>query len=192
MNRSGQVEDVLAQLQDEAEGSGRMSVGDAIDAIGQRGYGPLIFIPALMEISPIGGIPGIPSVIAVIIAIFAAQIALGRESLWLPDVLRRQSVSESKMVKATGKLQPVAHWLDRWFPGRWRPLTTVNMRRIAAGLCVLLCLAVPPLEIFPFASSVPMAAIAAFGLAMTLRDGVLMALGFALAGAAVLAGGMLA
>jgi hypothetical protein len=48
-----------------------------------------------------------------------------------------------------------------------------------------LCLTVPPLEFIPFASTAPMAAIAAFGLAMTLRDGLLMALGFVLSLVAV-------
>lgn len=33
---------------------------------------------------------------------------------------------------------------------------------------------VPPLELFPFASSAPMAAIAPIGLALLLRDGALM------------------
>jgi hypothetical protein len=55
-----------------------------------------------------------------------------------------------------------------------------------------LCLTVPPLELVPFASTAPMAAIAAFGLGMTLRDGLLMGLGFVLSVVAVAVGfGML-
>lgn len=48
------------------------------------------------------------------------------------------------------------------------------MQRIAAVFVFLLCLTVPPLEFVPFASSAPMLAIAALGLAILVRDGLLM------------------
>jgi hypothetical protein len=44
------------------------------------------------------------------------------------------------------------------------------------------------LELLPFATTVPMAAIASFGLAMTLRDGLLMALGFLISAVTVVVG----
>ncbi len=63
---------------------------------------------------------------------------------------------------------------------------------MGAAACLLLCLTVPPLELFPFASTAPMAAIALFGLAMTLRDGLVMALAFLASGAAIGVGAWLA
>ena len=42
-----------------------------------------------------------------------------------------------------------------------------------AGAILLLCCTVPPLEFLPFASSIPMLAIAVLGLALTVRDGAL-------------------
>lgn len=64
---------------------------------------------------------------------------------------------------------------------------------MAAGLCILLALTVPPLELLPFATTAPMAAIAAFGLALLVRDGLLMVIATLLAGAAVVLGaGLLA
>ena len=50
---------------------------------------------------------------------------------------------------------------------------------------------VPPLEVLPFASSAPMLATAAFGLALLVRDGLLMTIATVLAGVAVgvMAGG---
>ena len=41
---------------------------------------------------------------------------------------------------------------------------------------LLMCMTVPPLEVLPFASSLPMGTIALFGLALVTRDGRLMAL----------------
>ena len=58
---------------------------------------------------------------------------------------------------------------------------------VAAAVVVGLCLLVPPSELIPFAAIVPMAAIALLGLALTVRDGVVMLLGFLCAAAALYA-----
>ena len=56
-------------------------------------------------------------------------------------------------------------------------------------MVVALCCTVPPLELIPFASSAPMLAIAAFGLAILVRDGLLMLVALALSLLAVGLGG---
>ncbi len=178
--QSDAIEAVLDRLDQLAGDDGHPSVGGAVEAMGDRGWGPLLFVPALIEISPIGGIPGVPTLLALVIAIFAVQIVLGRDCMWLPGFLASRSVTDERLRGAVQFLRPAARRLDRWFPGRLPRLTTDRVQRIAAGVCVALCATVPPLEVLPFASTAPMAAIAAFGLAMTLRDGLLMALGFAL------------
>jgi hypothetical protein len=58
-------------------------------------------------------------------------------------------------------------------------------RKVAALICILLACTVPPLELLPFATTAPMAAIAAFGLALMVRDGVLMLVAMALSIVAV-------
>ena len=93
------------------------------------------------------------------------------------------------MRSAADWMRPLGRWLDRWFHGRLPRFTTERMTRVAAVMVVLLCVTVPPLELLPFASSAPMAEIAAFGLALIMRDGLLMVLGFALSALAV-AGGL--
>ena len=55
----------------------------------------------------------------------------------------------------------------------------------AAALAVIvLCVTVPPLEFLPFASTAPMLAIAAIGLALIVRDGLVMLFALILAVAA--------
>lgn len=183
--KSDAVERILDRLHQTAEAHGRVTVGHMVEALGDRGWGPFLFVPALLEISPIGGIPGVPTLLALIIAIFAAQIAWGRDHMWLPELLRRRSVSGEKMRAAVDKMRPAGRFLDRWFHGRFPSLTSDKATRIAAVVVILLCLTVPPLELLPFASTGPMVAIAAFGLALTMRDGLLMALGFVLSALAV-------
>jgi hypothetical protein len=188
---SNDITDILDDLAEMSRKGDEVSVGATVDAMGGRGHGPLLFVPALIELSPIGGIPGVPSLLALIIGLIAGQIVWGHEAVWLPDFLRRRSISAKRMGGAAEKLRPPARWLERWFGHRLPRLAGPRAVRVAAAVCLLLVLAVPPLEIVPFASSGPMAAIAMFGLAFTLRDGLLMALGFAMAaGAAALAFGL--
>lgn len=52
--------------------------------------------------------------------------------------------------------------------------------KITAACCSLLCLSVPPLALIPFASPLPMATVAVFGLGITFRDGLLTLLGYLL------------
>ena len=47
------VNEILDRLHDTAEGEQKVSIGDIVDALGERGYGPLLFVPALIDISPI-------------------------------------------------------------------------------------------------------------------------------------------
>ena len=150
-----------------------------------RSYGPFLLIPALIDISPVGGIPGLPTALGLIIIIVAAQMLFGRKHLWLPGFIERRSISAEKACRSTKKLRGLAKWLDRWFHGRLPYFTKGPFVRGAAIFCILLALTVPPLELLPFATTAPMAAIAAFGLALLVRDGLLMIIATALALAAV-------
>ena len=179
------VGDVLDQIEELAKKEGEVCLGHLVEALGSRSYGPFLLIPALIDISPVGGIPGLPTVLGLIIVIVAAQMLFGRKHLWLPGFLARRSVSAEKACKSTSKLRRLAGWLDRTFHGRMPKFTKGPFVRVAAGLCILLALTVPPLEILPFATTAPMAAIAAFGLALLVRDGLLMIVATVLAVAAV-------
>ncbi|SER64870.1 Uncharacterized conserved protein [Tranquillimonas rosea] len=180
MSSNGTIQDILGAMRSLAGRQDKVSVGDVVETVGEKGYGPFIFIPALIEITPLGGIPGLPTLLAVLVILFAGQVAIGRRSMWLPGPLWRLSTNGERVGTAADKLMPVARRIDRWFPGRFPQLTTATMRWLASVMCVALCVTVPPLELVPFASTAPMAAIAAFGLAITLRDGALMMLGYLL------------
>lgn len=180
----GDVLDKLNELADQGDGE----VGGAVEALGSRSYGPLLLIPALIDISPVGGIPGLPTILALVIAICAVQMVIGRKHVWLPGFLARRTVSAHRVRKVADKSRGVARFLDRWFHDRLPALTKGPFVRATGVIVVLLCCTVPPLEILPFATTAPMAAIAAFGLAMMVRDGALMLAAFALSGVAVAVG----
>lgn len=137
-------------------------------------------MPAIIEVSPIGGIPGLPTVLAIIVVLFAAQLLFSRKHFWLPEVISRRSVEGDRLKKALDFVRPVARWTDKVIRPRFAWATKEPFIHIVAGLCILLACTVTPLEAVPFASTAPFGTIGLFGLALIARDGLLVLLGFAL------------
>lgn len=164
--------DLIGDLEDLGGTGGEVSVHDIRERIGERSFGPFLLVPALIEISPVGGIPGLPTVLAAIVALFAVQILFGRRHLWLPPFVERRSFDAAKFGKAMNKMEPVGRWTDKVFKPRLEWLAKPPFVNVAAGICILLAATVPPLEIVPFASTLPMGAIAVFGLGLLARDGI--------------------
>ncbi|MBX7532605.1 exopolysaccharide biosynthesis protein [Qipengyuania sp. 1XM1-15A] len=182
------VEDVIGELDELASQGDKVRIGDVLDDFGERSFGPFIMIFALVEITPIGAIPGAPTVLASIIALVAVQLLLGKDHIWMPQFIQDRAVESKKLHKAIGKLRGVAHWLDGHSRDRVEFLTKGIWIRIAALAILILCATVPPLEVLPFASSAPMLAIATIGLALIVRDGLVMLAALLLAAAAVAGG----
>lgn len=192
MGEPHSVDDILDSVEQLAGKGDRVAVGDVIEALGSRGFGPFLVIIPLIDISPVGGIPGLPTAMALIVVLVAVQMALGRQHLWLPGFVRRRSLSSDRARKAVTKTRGIARFMDRWFHGRLPALTGGGFVRVAAIGVIALACCVPPLELLPFATTAPMLAIAAFGLAITVRDGVLMIAAMVLAvGAVALGAGLL-
>lgn len=170
---------ILDRLDEAAEGRSRVCVGDIVKAMGDRGFGPFLLVPALIEVSPIGGIPTVPTILASLIALVAIQIVIGRDHLWLPGFVERRSLRAGRFETAVERLRPLGTWLDRWFHGRLSLFVSKPFVRGAALIAILACLTVPALEFIPFASTIPMAVVIALGLAITVKDGLLMMLAYA-------------
>ncbi|KIT14643.1 exopolysaccharide biosynthesis protein [Jannaschia aquimarina] len=172
----GNAQDPVDALDDAADGQDRVALGDINEELGRRSLGAVLALPAALELTPIGGVPGIPTTLALIVAIFAVQIALGRDRMWLPGFLSRREMSADKLQEAADHLRKPAAWADRHFGAHLTWLVDPPAPRFAALAILALCATVPPLEVIPFASSIPMGTIVLFGVAMILRDGRVMAL----------------
>lgn len=178
------VTDILDRLVDVGDKNDSVSIGDIVGTFGSRSYGPVLLVPALIGVSPVGGIPMVPTILAATLLLIVIQLVFGKEHLWLPGILKNRSVEGEKLANAAEDMEGVGKWMDKIFHGRLEMFTGPTAARIAAGVVALLCLAVPPLELLPFAVALPMAVIAAFGIALTVRDGLLMLLAFLGSGAA--------
>ncbi|MBU1253081.1 MAG: exopolysaccharide biosynthesis protein [Alphaproteobacteria bacterium] len=183
------VSETVETLEDLASGAEEVLVADVLREFGKRSFGPFLLVPALIEMTIGGIVPGVPTLLALIIALVAVQQLLGRDHVWLPQVIQRRSVGAKKLMAAAKKLEGVAAFLDRMFKGRLERFTGPRMQKLAAVVVVMLCCTVPPLELVPFASSAPMVPIAAFGLAILVRDGLVMLVALTLSALAVGLGG---
>ena len=110
--------ETVEALEDLAENNEEVRIGDVLDEFGKRSFGPFLLVPALIELTPIGGIPGVPTLLALLIAMVAVQLLLGRDHVWLPEVIQRRAVGAKKLMKSAKKLAGVAAFLDLWFKGR--------------------------------------------------------------------------
>lgn len=159
----------------------RVSVSDIQKEVGQRSFGPFLFVPALFEISPLGGIPGVPTLISLMVIITAAQMLFGRRHFWLPGFISRRSIKGKRIEPAMQKIRPVVRLVDKGLRPRLQRITRQPWNRVVAGLCIVCAVIVPPLEVIPFASTGPFAAIALIGLGFMGHDGVFVCLGITVA-----------
>lgn len=174
---------VLDHMDDKVRGD-KATVGNVIDAFGGRGYGPLLLSLALIELLPSGAIPGVPTLLAILVVLVAGQLVAGRSAPWIPNKLRKKGFSEEKFNAARDKLRPYTLKMDKALKPRLGSLVSPLAQRLVGLVCVLLALTMPPLEVVPFASSIPSAAIGLLGVGLSARDGLFIALGLIMSAAA--------
>lgn len=167
------LEGVLDTLQKSAKGHGaEVSVDEIVETFGQRSFGPLLLLSGLLGMTPVSAIPTAPTILAILTILIAGQMVFGREAIWIPRFLGRLSVKAERVKKAVKVSRKPAHVVDRVVCPRLHALTTPIADRLVALVCVIVALAVPPLELLPFAAFIPSLAIFTFGLGLVARDGV--------------------
>jgi hypothetical protein len=178
-NAAQDLEDVLGELDKCADTAGaKVSVGEIMEAIGQRSFGPLLLLGGLLGMTPVSAVPTVPSLIALITILVSVQLLFGRKSIWIPRWMEKLSVKAEKVKKSVKVSQKPARFVDKLVRPRLQALTKPFADRLVALVCILVALAVPPLELLPFAAFVPSLAIATFGLGLIARDGLVVLIAF--------------
>jgi len=175
-NLSG-VLDEIEETADAQPASQPLTLGDLLDSVGRRSYGPLLLVIGLIAISPVTAIPGMTWATAVLTLIVALQIAIGRERIWLPKSALNVRVGRRDVHKGVEKSRPAARWIDHLLRPRLELLSKPPFVNIVGVICVLAALITFPLGLIPLLPLIPGIAIVAFGLGMTARDGVWLTLG---------------
>lgn len=170
----------LTTLLEILESSGedeRLTLGEVLATIGERGYAPLTLILSLIAILPTGAVPGVPSVCGLSIALISTQLVFGKRFPWLPRRMRRLSIRRTRYVRVAERIRPWTRRIDRLVKPRLHRLVDGVASRFIGLLFVVLALCMPPLEILPFAAAAPASGIALISLGLAGYDGLWVLLG---------------
>ncbi len=169
---------LLEKIDQAAEGRDMVSLGIIMETVGTRSFGPLLLMIGLILFSPLSGIPGIPTSSGLIVAIITIQMLLRKKQLWLPSRLLERSFPPRKILRTTRRLRRPARFIDRGL----RPRLTIIFRDpglyIMAGVCLLISIGMPAMELIPFSATAAGGAFTVFGLSIISRDGFLALLAF--------------
>lgn len=170
----GSLQELLDLLRDGTDGQHQVSVGDILRTVGERSFGPLVLVAGVITLAPlIGDIPGVPTVLALMVLLTLGQLLFQRDSVWIPSRLANRSVEQQTLDKGLDWLEKPARFLDRWTRPRLVCLVRGPGQYAMAVLCLLVAAAMPLMEIIPFSANGGGLALAAFGLAIIARDGLL-------------------
>jgi hypothetical protein len=151
-----------------------ISIGDVLNAFGDRAFGALMLLFAAPNMLPLP--PGMSAVLGAPLLFITAQLMLGRSTLWMPRFIRERSISRAFFASLTAKLSPILHRAERFLRPRLSMLLHPVPERMVGGACLLL--AVILLLPIPFGNIPPAFAIAAFSLGILDRDGVATIIGW--------------
>lgn len=172
-----QLTDIVDDLEDKAAEDGDLSAQEALNEFAGRLFGPLLVVPGLLTMPPLGAIPTVPTAMGVFVILVAGQSLLGRKHPWLPGIIADRSIDEQKFRDSIDKVRPWLEWTDRLTTRRLQFLVKGPMKYGIALIAILMACTIPPLELVPFACAIPGGAIFILGLAITAQDGLLALLG---------------
>lgn len=173
------LEELLDRIKETTENANQVSIGEVLDVVGYRSFGPLLLVAGLITVMPIvGDIPGVPTVMAVFVTLIAGQMLFHREHPWLPDWLLRRSVAADKLLKAVGWIYRPAQFVDRGLRPRLKAFTHRTAAHAIAVACILISAVMPLLEVIPFSANLAGSALTAFGLSLIAEDGLFSLLAF--------------
>lgn len=176
--------DLIESIENMEKDAPRVSVNDVVNAVGRRSFGPLLLVAGLITLTPIiGDIPGMPTLMAVLVLLVSVQLLAGREAFWLPGFLLKRSLSRQKFNKGLQLMKKPARWVDGLLRVRLPWLTGYIGIRVTALICLMIALAMPPMEFIPFSANGAGLALVLLGLGLVARDGIVLLLGLALFGA---------
>ena len=151
----------------------RLTLREMVEAFGERGFGAVIMMLALMALIPWP--PGGKAVFSVPIILIAGEMALQSDRVWLPRFLMKASVSRATYRTASQKILKRLRQVERLTRPRL-PILTGDVADVIIGiLCILLALmmALP----VPFGDALPGITLVILALGIIQRDGVFILLG---------------
>lgn len=173
-HRTPRTSELLAAVLAAQEGE-RVAIGDLINALRNRAFGITFLLFGIPNCIPMP--PGIPVICGIVLGLIGLQMAMGRQELWLPERVARQTFSRSMLEAIVTRSRPTIEWFERWSRPRMEMFAGPTARRVVGAVVVLLgfILLLP----IPFLGNLPPGfAVCIFGLGLVERDGAVILAGF--------------
>ena len=155
----------------------RVSVGDVVDALGDRSFSPLMVIFAMPNVFLF--IPGSSVFTALPLVFLAVQLMSGRGAVWLPRLVAERSLERSTFRRMVTAVLPYMRRVERLAGScRWPTTERLAERMIGATTLLLALFLFLPI---PFVNGLPALSIIMLALSLAERDGRWLAGGLALA-----------
>lgn len=178
------IEELLDRIEAGSAEKTQVSIGEMMDSVGRRTFGPMVLLVGIILVTPLSGLPGMPTLMGLVMFLTLGQILLGRRHFWLPGWVVKRHVPRQRLVQGLELLRPGARRVDRLIRPRLTPLVKGPGLYVMALACMVISVVMPATELVPFSASIAGLALMMFGLAMISKDGLLalFAWGVALAG----------
>lgn len=178
------IEELLDRIEAGTGNRAHVSIGEMMDTVGRRSFGPVVLMVGLILVTPLSGLPGMPTLMGLLILLTLGQVLMGRKYFWLPGWLAQREIPRKKLVQGLEMLRPPARRVDRLIRPRLLFLVKGGGLYVMALACMVIAVVMPATELVPFSASIAGLALMTFGLAMISRDGclALVAWSIALAG----------
>ena len=159
----------------------KLCLGEIVEAFGDRAFGPVMFFFALINMLPWP--PGGTTLTGAPLLLLSMELALGRDSLWIPRWLERISVDRATFRKLSARFRKPLHLTERLA----RPRLYLLTGGLGQGLIGLACVFLSVVLVLPVwgGNLLPAVAIGFFSLGVMQRDGLATLIGWTLTAATV-------
>lgn len=148
----------------------KLSLHEVVDRFGERGFGALILVLALVALIPWP--PGGKALFAIAIILMAVQLTLLRHEVWLPGWAGRASVSRAFYRSASGRILGLVHRFESLSRPRLLFMTGKVADVLIGVVAVLMALMMGTSA--PLIDVLPGLALVLFGLGLMARDGAIL------------------
>lgn len=146
-----------------------ITVGDLVADYREAGFAVLLIMFSSPLALPLPAI-GLAQVLAIPLLLLSIQLALGRDTLYLPESIAQKKIRMSDLIRLLNKVIPVLQKLEYLFKPRLLFLSSPLATRVIGLLCFICAIAV--MAPFPGSNSIPSAGILFMSLGLLEHDGV--------------------
>jgi hypothetical protein len=170
--RKERLSDILRRLSESHNPD--LTLGDIVQALGERGFGALILLLAAPNLIPLP--PGSSFIFGVPLVFITAQLMIKQDKVWLPRRLMDAKVGGGRLLHLLERLVPYVIKVEKLLKPRGTWLTSPFGERLA-GLAGLFCAMILLLPILG-ANIAPAFALCCFALGLIEQDEIAMAVGW--------------